>query len=946
MGAWSIDAATWQTLSRLIDEALELPLHERMAWIARLPPEEAALAPRLAELLERMSRTGSSAVPDLPAMAMTALQEIDGPAPGDHVGAYRLDRVIGQGGMGAVWVAERSDGLIKRPVALKLPHGTWQKRGLAERMAREREILASLAHPNIARLYDAGVTEDGLPYLALEYVSGRPIDVHCREQALDVRTRLKLFLQVVQAVAHAHAHLVVHRDLKPSNILVGDDGQVRLLDFGIAGLLEGSRDDLTRAVGRVLTPQYASPEQSRGEPIGVASDVFSLGVVLCELLCGARPFPDKRTVSTASAISGPPPGPKLPSSLTHDAALRRSLRGDLDAIVGQAVRLEPEARYASVAALGEDIERHLEGFPVRARGRARSYRAARFVRRHAVGVSSVVAIGVALFAGAAIASWQAGVARAEQRRAEQVRDFVVTLFEEADPYRGEGGRVSAVQLLLDARGRIESASVAYPGLRAELLNLVGTGLIGFGETAAAEEAAADAVRVAREEFGETHTLTIEARLLVAEVNRLRGRAADARSALEPALAASRARSEAYPRLLVRGLVTSAHLEVDDGRPGEATAAAKEALEIAQMRLGARHPLSIAAAAVLAESYLHGGVPASDVLGLVDAALAHVHDAFRDRVGHPYLVQTRHIRGRALAITGHFHEAVDELEQAIEASSTTFGETSMLVGYHAGAVAPYQRRIGDIAGALRSSEIAIGILSAHVQPDSYAHAFNLTTRGVTLLAARRAEAAEADLATAEAILERVLGRLHWDTLTARFNRAMALAYTGRTDEARHLLRVVEENPDAIANRMWTLHVVGVVERLAGDSAAAVAAQNESTELVPPGPRAPWDRVRNLVERALALLELGRLDEAERDLRLAAAEFERLDARPHPAAAEAWLALAEIELAHGAFADALTYAEKGYAFWREFDPESRIALGALALVERCRSALPPETSRKQR
>jgi serine/threonine-protein kinase len=891
-----------------------------------------------------MGGTGSSVAPDLSAIAATALRQIDGPAPGDRVGAYRLDRVIGQGGMGAVWLAERSDGLIKRPVALKLPHGTWQKRGLAERMAREREILASLAHPHIARLYDAGVTEEGLPYLALEYVSGRPIDEHCRERALDVRARLRLFLQVVQAVAHAHARLVVHRDLKPSNILVGDDGQVRLLDFGIAGLLEGNHDDITRAVGRVLTPQYASPEQMRGEPIGVASDVFSLGVVLCELLCGARPFPDKRTASTASAMSGPPAEPKLPSSLTEDVLLRRSLRGDLDAIVAQAVRIEPDARYASVAALGEDIELHLGGFPVRARGRARSYRAARFVRRHAVGVSSIVAIGAALFAGAAVASWQAGVARAEQRRAEQVRDFVVTLFEEADPYRGEGGRVSAVQLLLDARGRIESASVAYPGLRAELLNLVGTGLIGFGETAAAEEAAADAARVARDEFGEAHPITLEAQLLVAEVNRLRGRASDARSALEPALEASRARSDAHPRLFVRGLVTLAHLEVDDGRPIEATAAAQEALGIAQVRLGSRHPLSVAAAAVLAESYLHGGVPASDVLGLVDAALKTVHDAFRDRPGHPYLVQTRHIRGRALAVAGHFHEAVDELEQAIEASTTTFGETSMLVGYHAGAVAPYQRRIGDIAGALRSSERAIRILSAHVQPDSYAHAFNLTTRGVTLLAARRAAAAEVDLATAEGILERVLGPLHWDTLTARLNRAMALAYLGRADEARALLRVVEQNPEAIANRMWTLHVVGVVERLAGDAAAAVAAQSESSELVPPGPRAPWDRVRNLVERALAFLELERIDEAERDLRLAAAEFERLGARPHPAAAEAWLALAGIELAHGAFADASMYAEKGYAFWREFDPESRIALEALAIVERCRSAVRPEASRR--
>ena len=226
---------------------------------------------------------------------MLALDESDLKA-GALVGPYRLLRELGVGGMGSVWLAERADGTLKRQVALKLPRASWA-RGLAERMARERDILASLEHPNIARLYDAGTDAQGRPFLALEYVEGQPIDVYCSERALSIRQRLQLLLEVASAVTFAHSRLVVHRDLKPSNILVTADGQVRLLDFGIAKLMEGDRTQetqLTQMAGRALTLDYASPEQIRGEPIGTASDVYSLGVVAYELLAGAKPYKLKR----------------------------------------------------------------------------------------------------------------------------------------------------------------------------------------------------------------------------------------------------------------------------------------------------------------------------------------------------------------------------------------------------------------------------------------------------------------------------------------------------------------------------------------------------------------------------------------------------------------------------------------------------------------------------
>src|SRR5882672_2598287 len=287
----ALAASELAQVSRLLDDALELDAADRERWLAALPAEHAMLVPVLRAMLARDA--DSDHVLDQAPRLREHNEEVEGQAvqAGAQVGPYRLIREIGRGGMGTVWLAERADGTLKRQIALKLPRMAWVS-GLAERMRRERDILAVLEHPNIARLYDAGVDTQGRPYLALEYVKGEPIDRYCRAHQLTLAQRLQLFLQVARAVAHAHARLIVHRDLKPSNILVAADGTVRLLDFGIAKLLEGDTGpatDLTALVGRALTPDYASPEQIKGEPITVASDVYSLGVLLYELLTGERP---------------------------------------------------------------------------------------------------------------------------------------------------------------------------------------------------------------------------------------------------------------------------------------------------------------------------------------------------------------------------------------------------------------------------------------------------------------------------------------------------------------------------------------------------------------------------------------------------------------------------------------------------------------------------------
>lgn len=422
-------AERWPLLNTLLDEALALPTSERGAWLDALPAEAAGLRDTLGALLASHARveTGDF-LGTLPKFTPGAAAGDGAVSPdagaGDLVGPYRLLSLLGRGGMGDVWLAERADGELKRPVALKLPRVAWGG-ALEERLRRERDILATLAHPHIARLYDAGIDARGRPYLALEYVDGQPIDAYCRERGLPLDERLGLLLQVAAAVAHAHARLVVHRDLKPSNILVTADGEVRLLDFGIAKLMQddlAAETRLTQVGGRLLTLDYASPEQIRGEPLGTASDVYSLAVVSYELLTDSRPYRLKRgsaaELEEAIANADAP----LASQSTSDLAVRKQLRGDLDAVLHQALKKDPAQRYPTVVAFADDIQRHLDGRAVRAVPDSRLYRARKLLRRHglALAVSSTVVLLLAV--GLGVALWQSHEASLQAQRAQRSAD--------------------------------------------------------------------------------------------------------------------------------------------------------------------------------------------------------------------------------------------------------------------------------------------------------------------------------------------------------------------------------------------------------------------------------------------------------------------------------------------------------------------------------------------
>lgn len=476
-----LNAERWQRLRALLDEALALPAAQRAHWLAALPAADAPLRDRLAGLIAHArDDTGDERFEALPALPPdgheAAAEAAELPPP---IGPYRPLRLLGVGGMSSVWLAERTDLMLQRPVALKLPRASWRHAGLAERMAQEREILARLDHPNIARLYDAGVAADGQPFLALEYVVGEPIDEHCRRLALDTRARVQLFLQVVDAVAHAHTRLVVHRDLKPSNILVNAEGQARLLDFGIAKLVGNAAEgqpELTQNAARVMTPWYAAPEQVLGEPVSTATDTYALGVVLYELLTGARPYRPARPTAAALEQAVLQAEPQRPSSVVTDPRLARALRGDLDTIGLQALKKVPAERYATVSALGDDLRHWLAERPVLARPDGARYRLAKYLRRNRLPLAMVGVVVLALSTGLAAALWQGQRARLEAAKATAIKDYLLGLFETNDIEQRDGLRKrqqSVQQLLEGSAATLGDGLKDQPEVRDELSRVVG-----------------------------------------------------------------------------------------------------------------------------------------------------------------------------------------------------------------------------------------------------------------------------------------------------------------------------------------------------------------------------------------------------------------------------------------------------------------------------------------
>ena len=842
-----MDVATLRRLAALLDRAFTLADGERTAWLASLAGDDAALRPKLLELLaQRDAPETRDLLARLPALAAGAAapgaSEQQG---GDMVGPYRLLRLLGRGGMGEVWLAERSDGSLKRKVALKLPHVTWAP-GLAERFARERDILAALEHPNIARLYDAGVDVRGRPFMALEYVEGEPLDQYCRARTLPVSARVRLLLQVADAVAFAHGRLVLHRDLKPGNLLVTADGHVRLLDFGIAKLMAGDvarETALTQAAGRALTLDYASPEQIRGEPLGTASDVYSLGVVAFEVLAGGRPYRLKRgsAAELEEAITGA--DAPLASSVATDPAARKQLRGDLDAILNKALKKSPAERYATVDALAQDWRRHLSGVAVNARPDTWAYRATRLVQRHrtplaggavvvaafvlAIGFGATAVVILALLVGLGVALWQAAVARRQsaEARAQAVQRFMLDLFrtnthQQADPLRAQ--QTTARELLDIGAERVSVALADAPESEIQVLNTLSDMYVQLGLRDKAIALQRTSVGVARRAHGPADP----------------GRA----NAILAYVATLQERTE---RDEIPVLLAEARATLDAA--GEATTFVRGALLMETARYHKHESLQAAR-------------------DTADAAVAFLR---RHHPQRPSLVTCHRLVGLARMVARDFVAAEAAFRSAVD-TARLHGEAApaWLVGSLAD--------LGDAQGArLAFAE------------------------------------AEASLREALAMCVQVNGDVHRETLLTQVRLANLLLVTGRSDEGRALQAAVVATIDATPghyDESWRLTAAGFLDLHAlargrpQDAAARIAGDLGRIRAT-----FPRSNLRCTDELALAAcwVAMGHLEDARSMLELAQAT--RRSVLGDVADLRAWLPFlrvqAELEVAEGRPAVAL-------------------------------------------
>jgi serine/threonine-protein kinase len=857
---------SWPEIERLLDAALDLDPSARRAFLDR-ECSDPDLRAHIELLLRSADAAGSFL--DRPAQELAAglvremveeTQQAAGPRPPfERVGPYRLIREIGRGGMGAVYLAERADDEFRRQVAIKLVQPAAAP-DLTARFLAERQILASLDHPNIARLYDGGTTEDGTPYLVMERIDGERIDVHCDRHRLTVAQRLELFLTVCDAVQFAHQSMVVHRDLKPSNVIVAAEGTVKLLDFGVAKLLgsDFAAPDLTRTGLVPMTPAYASPEQLRGGPISTATDVYALGVLLFELLTGHAPYDvSGRTPSEIERVVGEqqparpstaviPPAPAAESSAaarsTTPQTLSRRLQGDLDNIVLTALRKEPQHRYRSVQQLRDDVRRHLDGLPVSARAPTPTYLAAKFVRRNRIAVGAAAIILLSLVGGLAGTTWQARVAAREARRATEVRDFLAGLFESSDPDSTRGRTVTALELLDRGAARLDSGLTAEPALRADMLGVVGRIYMDLGQHDHARPLLEEALRIREGPAGGSAEDRAGSAGDLAAVLLEQGEFEDAERYAREALAVRRGRASRQPAALAAGLSDLASIVSSRGDAESADSLYREALDI-DARTGDRaaqathldgHGIALWRAARYEESQraleeslamrraLFGAehtLVATSLLNLsatvlergdyarVEQLLTECLAIRRKLLGdaHPHVAVVFNNLGAMFTRAGRLDEAESAHRQALATHRAAFGDAHPDVANsmnHLGVVLYYR---GHFREAAATFEEVLPLWRAAFG----AHHRNVFAVLNNLGAARRQagdlDAAEQVLRTTLALRREAFGEEHADVAQSLNNLALLLVQRGRHVEADSMFR----------------HAIAVWRRTLGDDNPAVA-----------------------------------------------------------------------------------------------------------------------------
>jgi serine/threonine-protein kinase len=603
----TFDSERWLRASRHLDRMLDLPAHERAAGLAAIRMQDPEVATDVEAMLEQHKQLSAEGFLD----TAPPIKPVELTLAGVTVGAYTLKSPIGYGGMGSVWLASRSDGRFESQVAVKLLNAALVGRGGEERFRREGMILARLAHPHIARLIDAGVSNTGQPYLVLELVEGRHIDIYCDDRQLSVEARVRLFLDVLSAVAHAHANLIVHRDLKPSNVLVTGGGHVKLLDFSIAKLIEDDgMSRLTREGGSAMTPKYAAPEQINGGAITTATDVYALGVLLYELLSGQHPIGEvpQSGAAIARAIVDKPPARVSTAvagagvdAIALLAANRRStpdklirqLQGDLDTILNKAMKKDPVERYGSVAEFADDLRRFVDHQPISARPDTITYRTAKFVRRHwrgvAAGAAAIITLTTLIAFYTIRLATERDRAQREAEKASRISQVLTGVLNSADPYRDPDSGEPSERAFLDAgASRVLKELADQPGVQAELLTMIGRTYQRLSLYDKALPLQLQALDLARRAFGPDDVRVAQSLNDLGVLERELGDYPAAEPLLVESLAIRRRLLGSEHKDVAVTLVELSRVMRDRGRIAEAEAPSREALAIRKKIFGDEH----------------------------------------------------------------------------------------------------------------------------------------------------------------------------------------------------------------------------------------------------------------------------------------------------------------------------------------------------------------------
>ncbi|HYH44530.1 MAG TPA: serine/threonine-protein kinase, partial [Thermoanaerobaculia bacterium] len=758
--------ARWRQIDALFAGALERPQAERGAFLDLHCRTDAALREAVDRLIaaDEQAQTFLEGPPVMVGEASefepqfgqeglpgdTPLDPDPAVEPGLRFGPYRVERLLGRGGMGTVYLAVRDDGQFERQVALKLlHHGTRDPEAL-QRFRAERQILARLEHPAIARLYDGGESENGVPFLVMEHVEGLPLDVYCDRHRLTVEERLRLFRRLLEAVAYAHQNLLVHRDIKPANVLVTAEGEPKLLDFGIAKQLAGPADGAERMAAsaltrlRLMTLVYASPEQVRGDAITTASDVYALGVVLYELLCGRSPYrlesdlpheleaavlhqEPERPSQALERVQRPGPGRGEPgreeiaaARRTSPRELRRRLRGDLDTIVLAALRKDPKRRYGSVVELAADLDRFLGAHTISARPDTALYRTAKFVRRHRPAVALSVAALVLIAALFASLLDQRDRAARERDKARQALSFLVEVFERADPYGRGAEKVSARELLDTGAERVSQELAGDPEVQAALMDAIGRASLGLGRIEEAAPLLGKALARRRETAPGSLELA-DSLENVAWLEFLRSDYKTAEPLMREAIALRRRllgdRSPRVAQALNRlgTLLAERHQATDEQRLSEIEGLHREALAIYRAAEGARGPGVADSLFHLAKlSKLRGDLTEAERL---DRQVLRINLASRGE-RHPETALSRRLLALTLIDRGKFDEAGAELRRALATQSAILPADHPDLALTRNDLALAQQRRGLYAEA---EELFREVLSFHLATFGEEHA---------------------------------------------------------------------------------------------------------------------------------------------------------------------------------------------------------------------------------